>query len=494
MSVKRLFNMREQFFDTQGNVLNGGKLFFYAAGSSTKQTTYNSSLGTVANSNPMILDAFGRLQAEVWLTTGLFYKEILTTSTDTDPPVSPIWSEDNISGINDATITVDQWIPGPTPTYISSNSFTLVGDQTTIFEKGRRLKVTDAGGSKFVTIDSSVFAALTTITLKESVLASPVSAVSYGILSTTNFSIPNDNITQTVASATTTNLDTSISHSIIISGVTTITALTLGDGQVRFVEFSGALTLTNGASLILPSAANIVTVAGDTALFRGEATGVVRCLAYSRASGKALINTANTQQTRQVLTSGSGTYTTPANAMRVNVRLIGGGGGGSGSGTAGGAGGNGGNTTFSTMTGTAGSGASQIGGGTGGAAAGGDINIAGGKGTSFDSPVNAGGGAGGNGAFGGGGGGGAGTAGSTGGTSGATNSGGGGGGGGSAAGAAGSGAGGGAGGYVEKLFLTPAATYAYGVGAAGTAGAAGTNGDVGGAGGSGIIIVDEWYD
>ena len=52
----------------------------------------------------------------------------------------------------------------------------------------------------------------------------------------------------------------------------------------------------------------------------------------------------------------------------------------------------------------------------------------------------------------------------------------------------GSASGGGAGGgYLEKLFLTPSATYSYGVGAAGTAG---TNAA---AGQAGIIIVDEYY-
>ena len=46
-----------QFFDNDGNPLNGGKINSYAAGSfSTRLTTYTDSAGSVPNSNPIILD------------------------------------------------------------------------------------------------------------------------------------------------------------------------------------------------------------------------------------------------------------------------------------------------------------------------------------------------------------------------------------------------------------------------------------------------------
>src|SRR5262245_13968396 len=54
--------------------------------------------------------------------------------------------------------------------------------------------------------------------------------------------------------------------------------------------------------------------------------------------------------TTQVFTSGSGTYTRPANCQRIEVRMVGGGGGGNGSGQgSGGLGGAGGNTTFGSL-------------------------------------------------------------------------------------------------------------------------------------------------
>lgn len=89
----------------------------------------------------------------------------------------------------------------------------------------------------------------------------------------------------TVASATTTILNSATGDYVHISGVTTITAITLAQGEQKTLIFDGILTFTNGASLILPSGANIITAAGDMAVVRGEASAVVRCINYVRATG-----------------------------------------------------------------------------------------------------------------------------------------------------------------------------------------------------------------
>ena len=86
----------------------------------------------------------------------------------------------------------------------------------------------------------------------------------------------------TIASASTTDLGTKDSTFLTVSGTTTITALgTVSAGIYKFIIFSGALTLThNGTSLILPGAANITTVAGDTALFLSLGSGNWKCMFY----------------------------------------------------------------------------------------------------------------------------------------------------------------------------------------------------------------------
>jgi hypothetical protein len=328
MAVKRWMPSRFQTVDSDGDPYTGARLFFYAAGSSTKQNTYTDETGNTANDNPIVLGSDGRPAVEIWLTVGESYKVGLAAPGSDDPPGSFVWTEDDVEGINDASITLDQWISGPAPTYISSTSFSLVGDQTTTFTVGRRVKVTDAGGTKYCTIKTSAYTSLTTIVLDaqdSDALASPTSAVSYGIIDPENTSHPVmsdaiaiaggssdrskrlrwelDGITtattrvgtppnydfrvmsQTkgadVASATTTNLDTATGDLVDVTGTTTITAITLSEGREATVRFTGALVLTNGASLILPGAANITTVAGDVAVFRGYASSVVRCVSYT---------------------------------------------------------------------------------------------------------------------------------------------------------------------------------------------------------------------
>jgi hypothetical protein len=91
-----------QFFDNAGNVLTGGKLFTYTAGTTTPQTAYTTSAGNIAWSNPIILNAAGRVSGsgEIWLTSGIRYKFVLTDSNDV-----LIATYDNVTGLNDVPFT-----------------------------------------------------------------------------------------------------------------------------------------------------------------------------------------------------------------------------------------------------------------------------------------------------------------------------------------------------------------------------------------------------
>lgn len=185
MAVKLLFNELPQFVDANGDPYSGAKLFTYVAGSSTKQTTYQDSGAITANSNPIVCDSAGRVPYPIWGTTGVSYKLVLAPSTDTDPPTSPIFTIDNVTGINDTSVSIDEWVSGPSPTYVSAASFTLVGDQTSTFTIGRRVKTTNSGGTVYGTITASAFSVLTAITVKtdSGSLDSGLSAVSYGLIS-----------------------------------------------------------------------------------------------------------------------------------------------------------------------------------------------------------------------------------------------------------------------------------------------------------------------
>lgn len=213
-----------------------------------------------------------------------------------------------------------------------------------------------------------------------------------------------------------------------------------------------------------------------------------------------------TAQTIQKFTtaSSSGTYTTPANVLSIDIMMVGSGGGGEGSGTTHGNGGTGGNTCWNT-TGAActtplyqasgGAGGAVTSGGAGGNAVGGtgtcDQGLSGGTGSPSNAAlVTSVGSNGGTNPLGG-----MGTGGPPGGAgaAGIVNT-GAGGGGGASNGTAGPGAGGGAGGYCVVHISAPAATYTWATGAGGTAGTAGTGGVAGGAGGTPGIWVRENYN
>ena len=86
-----------QFFTNTGAVLTGGKIYTYAAGTTTPAATFTTSQGTTAWTNPIVLNAAGRVPdgGEIWLTDGINYKFLLKDSTDV-----LIATYDNISGIN----------------------------------------------------------------------------------------------------------------------------------------------------------------------------------------------------------------------------------------------------------------------------------------------------------------------------------------------------------------------------------------------------------
>jgi parallel beta-helix repeat protein len=101
VNLSALAGAGQQFFDNNGNVLSGGKLWSYAAGTTTPQATYTSASGATAHTNPIVLDSAGRVATgEIWLTAGQNYKFVLMTSVNV---TLATW--DNITGINGTGIT-----------------------------------------------------------------------------------------------------------------------------------------------------------------------------------------------------------------------------------------------------------------------------------------------------------------------------------------------------------------------------------------------------
>jgi hypothetical protein len=72
-------------------------VYTYLAGTTTPTPTYtDASLGVIggANDNPVVLNSAG--QANIFLIPTIAYKFVFTTSNDTNPPTSPIYTVDNV--------------------------------------------------------------------------------------------------------------------------------------------------------------------------------------------------------------------------------------------------------------------------------------------------------------------------------------------------------------------------------------------------------------
>lgn len=81
VNLSSLAGAGSQFFNDSGVPLAGGLIYTYTAGGTTPLVTYTSSTGLTAHSNPIVLDAAGRIN-EIWIPEGTSFKFIVKTSTN----------------------------------------------------------------------------------------------------------------------------------------------------------------------------------------------------------------------------------------------------------------------------------------------------------------------------------------------------------------------------------------------------------------------------
>jgi hypothetical protein len=120
-----------QFFNNDGTVLSGGKIYTYSAGTTTPKATYTTSAGSIAHANPIILDSAGRVSGgEIWLLSST-YKFVLNTSTDV-----LIATYDNISGVGAAEYQVQNFIGTGSQTIFTLSSASLGENFTFVYING----------------------------------------------------------------------------------------------------------------------------------------------------------------------------------------------------------------------------------------------------------------------------------------------------------------------------------------------------------------------
>lgn len=106
--MPRLTNGLEQVLTNLGIVGDGYKLFFYETGTTTLKSTYSDEDLTIANTNPIVLNAAGRPDVDIWGSDPSLYRMILgtpdsvvgniTTIVDVDPVDN--YQIDNIANLN----------------------------------------------------------------------------------------------------------------------------------------------------------------------------------------------------------------------------------------------------------------------------------------------------------------------------------------------------------------------------------------------------------
>jgi hypothetical protein len=130
-----------QFFGTDGLPLVGGKLYTYAAGTTTPLATYVDHTGTTTNTNPVILDSNG--QANVWLPETTSFKYILKTAAETT-----LYTVDYVS----IPLTTNSFASPPAIGTGTPNSATF----TTLNVTGAAIFESTADFTEPVTFDSDV--------------------------------------------------------------------------------------------------------------------------------------------------------------------------------------------------------------------------------------------------------------------------------------------------------------------------------------------------
>jgi hypothetical protein len=128
-----------QLFDNSGNVLTGGKIETYEAGTTTPAATYTTPTGNTFNSNPIVADASGRLSNEIWLLVGSAYKfvlkdanNVLIATYDNIPssPQPPVTNDaSSISYEQGYTVTAGAFTVGATYriTSVGTTNFVAIG-------------------------------------------------------------------------------------------------------------------------------------------------------------------------------------------------------------------------------------------------------------------------------------------------------------------------------------------------------------------------------
>ena len=311
-SATLLPNGEQTFVDANGIPLSGGTVQFDVPNTSTPKTTWVDPAQAVANANPVVLDSAGRAiiygsgsyRQIVKDQFGNLVWDQLTADTS---GANAVWGGTATGTANAPVLTASTFVGGTGQQLNWINASTNTG-AVSITVNGVAYAVDKDTPSGPVALTGGELAA---------------TDVAQALYDGTVLHLVTSNLggqLTTLASGTTTDLGTVPSHNVSVTGTAAITAFgssANANYPIYDLIFTGAATLTyNASSLILPTSANIVTAAGDTAVaaYSGSGNWVIR--SYSRASGQPI-----TTNNYQVFTT-SGTWTKPSPVTAASTTAV----------------------------------------------------------------------------------------------------------------------------------------------------------------------------
>lgn len=274
--------------DSLGNLMTDG-----LALTSATTTAINNAIAALVNSSPGTLDTLHELADALGddpnfattMTTALAGKVSAAA------PVMPGAVRTAVAAMGANVVDVTKALNGKSIAADTTLTFSGTPAADTYF--GLRIKNTDTN-PRVITIPSTFDMGTQAVLTSFTILPGGVENIvwCYDGTAYLGYNLPSASNTTPVAiaSAATVDLGAAASANVDITGTVTVSSFgTAPAGAVRMGRFTNTLTLQhNSTSLILPTAANITTAAGDTFIARSEGAGNWRVMAYQRANGQPL--------------------------------------------------------------------------------------------------------------------------------------------------------------------------------------------------------------
>jgi hypothetical protein len=308
---------KQQIYGSDGNPLVGGKIYTYAAGTTTPLATYTDAGGLTANTNPIILNSLG--QANIWLAPSSSYKFSVFTSADV-----LLYTVDNIATPIDYLSLVTSLASPPPIGSTAPNT----GAFTTLTATTGTITTINATTGNITTVNAATITATGTITAEtltfegggsmtkvpESAIQPITASVASNALTVTLNPTTLDFRSATLGSGTVVSRVISSAISVVVSAGSTLGSVSgvqsrivvlaldnAGTVELAVVNISGGNDLTetgliSTTALSVPGAADSATVIYSTLARTSVAYRVVGYVESTQATAGTWATTPSTIQ------------------------------------------------------------------------------------------------------------------------------------------------------------------------------------------------------